>query len=142
MGERHKSRVVIDIERRQRRVRPFGDHFHVRKTLGRREGGARIDDGHVVAEKLGDRRQRLADVDGADGDELGGRHINREEDAALRGLFHSAFAAAQMLGKDGAQRILGDVCGFDETLFAAFNIGDDNDGAARGAFGVEGGEEI
>ena len=109
VGERDESSVVVDIERRQRLVRPFGDHFHVRKTLGRREGGTRIDDNYVVAEELGDRRQRLADVDGANDDELCGRHINREEDAALRRLFHAALAAAQMLGQHGPQRILGDV---------------------------------
>ena len=109
VSERDKRRVVVDIERRQRLVRPFGDHFHVRKTLGRREGGTRIDDSDVVAEELGDRRQRLADVDGADDDELCGRHINREEDAPLRRLFHAALAAAQMLGQHGPQRILGDV---------------------------------
>ncbi len=51
VGERDEGGVAVDAERRQRHVRPFGDHLHVGKALGRGEGGARIDDGHVVAEK-------------------------------------------------------------------------------------------
>ena len=47
-----------------------------------------------------------------------------------------------MLGEHGAQRILGDVGGFDQPLLAARHVGDDDGGAARGAFGVEGGEDV
>ena len=42
----------------------------------------------------------------------------------------------------GRERILGDVGGLDQPLLAAFDIGDDDRGAARGAFGVQGGEEV
>ena len=60
VGQRDERRVAVDAERRQRRVGPLGDHLHVGKALRARERGARIDDGHVIAEQRRDRRQRLA----------------------------------------------------------------------------------
>ena len=116
MRERDEGRVAVDIERRQRHVRPFGDDPHIGKALRRSKRRARIDDGHVVIEKLADRRQRLADMHGADDDELRRRHIDGEEDLALRRLFHAALAGAQMLGERRAQRILGRVGRLDEAL--------------------------
>ena len=83
VGQRDEGGVAVDVERRQRLVRPFGDHLDVGKALGRGKRGARIDDRHVVAEELADRRQRLADMDGADDDEPRRRHIDGEEDPAL-----------------------------------------------------------
>jgi hypothetical protein len=56
VGERDESRIVVDAERRQRHVRPFGDHLHVGEAFDRRKCGARIDDGDVITEQLGDRR--------------------------------------------------------------------------------------
>jgi len=99
VGERNEGGVTIDIERRQRLVRPFGDDFDIRKALGRGKGGARIDDGHVIAKEPSDRRQRLADMDRAGDDKLRRRHMDGEKHAAFGGLFHAAFAGAQVLGK-------------------------------------------
>ena len=131
MRERDERGVTIDIERRQRLVRPFGDHLHVGKALGRSKRRARIDDGDVVAEQFSDRRQRLADMHGAGDDELRRRHVDGEEGAAFGGVFHAALAGAQVLGERGAQRILADVGGFHEALLAAYHVGDDDGGAAR-----------
>ncbi len=135
--ERDKGGVAVDVERRQRHVRPLRDHLDVRKALDRSEGGARIDDGHVIAEQLPDRRQRLADVHRAGDDELRRRHVHGEENAALRRLLHAALAHAQALFDGLAQRILGGVGGFHQPLRAARHVGDEHHRAARGAFGVE-----
>src|SRR5271155_3790573 len=90
VGKRDESGVTVDAKRWQSLVGPFGDHFHVRESLRRGEGRARGDNGNVVTEKLSNRRQRLADVDGAGDDELWRRHIHREEDTALDCLLHAA----------------------------------------------------
>ena len=46
------------------------------------------------------------------------------------------------LGEHGFQRILGDIGGLDEALLAAGDVGDDDRRAARGAFGIEGSENV
>ncbi len=140
--ERDEGRVAVDAERRQRHVRPFGDHLDVGKALDRREGGARIDDGHVVAEQLADRRQRLADMHRAGDDELRRRHVHGEEDLALRRLLHAALAAAEMLLEHVLERIARDVGGLDQPLLAARHVGDDDRRAPRRALGVQGLEDV
>ena len=57
--DRDESGVVIDIERRQRDLRPLGDHLHIRKALDGRKSSTRVDDRHLIAEQLSDRRQSL-----------------------------------------------------------------------------------
>ena len=98
-------------------------HSAITFTSGKRsvdgEGGARIDDGHVVAEQLGDRRQRLADVHRAGDDEPRRRHVHGEEDLALRRLLHAALAAADVLLEQVLERIARDVGGLDQPLLAA-----------------------
>ena len=103
-----------------------------------REGRARIDDGDVVAEELRHRRQRLADMHRAGDDEPRRRHVHGEEDLALRRLLHAALAAADVLFEQVLERVARDVGGLDQPLRAARQIGDDDGGAARGAFGIEG----
>ena len=142
VGERDKCGVTVDAERRQRLVRPFGDDFDVRKTLGRRKCGARIDDGDVIVQQLCDRCERLADVHGAGDDELRRRHVHSKEHASLRGLLHAAPSAAQALGKLRFERIFANIGGLHQPLLAGGGIGDDDRRAARGALGVEGGEEV
>ena len=142
VGERDESGVTVDAERRQRLVGPFSDDFHVRESFRRGECHARIDDGHVVAEKLCDRRQCLADVHGAGNDELRRRHIHGEENASLRGLLHAASSAAQALGKQCFQRILADIAGLHQPLLAGGDISDNDRCAARGPLGIQGGEKI
>ena len=137
VGERDEGRVAIDVERRQRHVRPFRDHLDVGETLDRGKGGARIDDGHVIAEQLPDRRQRLADMHRAGDHQLRRRHVHGEEDAALRRFLHAAFRHADMIFDEIAQRILGDIRRPDQPLLAARHIGDDHRRAPRGAFGIE-----
>ena len=138
VGERNERRVVVDVQRRQRLVGPLRNHLHVGEALDRSERRARIDDGHVIAEQSSDRRQRLADVHRAGDDELRRRHIDGEENAALRGFRPCRSAGAQTFGEDRPQRILGNVGGFDQALRAARHIGDDDRSAARRAFGVKG----
>ena len=142
VGERDEGRVAVDAERRQRDVRPLRDHLDVGKALMARKGGARIDDGHVIAEQLRDRRQRLADVHRAGDDEPRRRHVDGEKHPALRGLLHPALAAAQMRFEHLAQRIGGDVRRADEALGAGRDVGDDDRRAAGGAFGIERVEDV
>ena len=97
MGERDERRVAVDIERRQRHVRPLRDQGDVGKPLGRGKGGARIDDRHLIVERAGKRRQRLADMNGAGDDEVRHRRMNRQEHLAAVDLDHAALAHAQML---------------------------------------------
>ena len=91
MRERNEGGVAVDTERRQRLVRPFGDHLHLGKPLDGCEGGARIDNGDVVAEKFCDRRQRLTDMHGTSNDQPWRRHVHGKKDLALRRLLHPAF---------------------------------------------------
>ena len=79
VGERGERRERIEPDLRDRVVRPFGEERHVGEALRRGEGRARIDDGHVEAGDLRHRRQRLADVDGADDDEPRRRQVDGEE---------------------------------------------------------------
>ena len=95
--ERNKGGVVVDAERRQRDVRPLRNHFDIGKSFDRSKCGARIDDGHVIAEQLPERRQRLADMDRAGYDQPRRRHVDGEENSALRRFFHAAFGHAQAL---------------------------------------------
>ena len=94
---RDERRVVIDIERRQRHVGPFGDQRHVGKAFGAREGRARIDHRHVVVERARHRRQRLADMDRADDHEARGRRVDVEEQLLAAALDHAALAHAELL---------------------------------------------
>ena len=94
---RDERRVVIDVERRQRDVGPFGDQRHIRKSLGAGKGGARIHHRHVIVQRARQRRQRLADMDRADDDELCGRRIDIEEQLLAAGLDRAALAHAQLL---------------------------------------------
>src|SRR5262245_28406696 len=135
--ERDERRVVIDAQRRQRFVRPLRDHLDVRKALVGRERGARIDDDHIVAQNLGDRRQRLADMDGAGDHKPRRRHVHGEKDFALRRFFHAALAAADVLLEQVFQRIARDIGALDQTLLAARNVSDHNRGAPRRPLGVE-----
>ena len=117
-------------------------HSAITFTSGKRsidgEGGARIDDGHVVAEQLPDRRQRLADVHRAGDDELRRRHVHGEEDRALRRFLHAAFGHAQALVEQRRRSgSLRDVGRLHQPLLAALHVGDDDDRAPRRAFGVE-----
>ena len=103
MRHRDERGVVIDIERRQRHVGPFGDQRHVRKSLGAGKGGARIDHRHVVIQRARQRRQRLADMNRADDDEPRGRRIDVEKQFFAVGLDHAALAHAQLFCQFGAQ---------------------------------------
>jgi hypothetical protein len=105
VGQRDERRVAVDAERRKRRVRPFRDDLHIRKTFNRGKGRARIDNGDVVAEQLTDRRQRLADMHRAGDDEARRRHIDGQENAPFRRVLHAAFAHAQPLVQHVLQRI-------------------------------------
>ncbi len=78
----------------------------------------------------------------ADNDELRGGHVDGEENPPLRRLLHAAFAGSQMLGKDAAQWIYGDVGRRHQALFASGDVGHDDRGATRGALGIQGGEQI
>ncbi len=89
--------VVIDVERRQRHVRPFGDQRHVGKALGTGKGGARVHHRHVVIERTGQRRQRLADMDRADDHEARGRRVDIEEQFLAAALDRAALAHAELL---------------------------------------------
>jgi hypothetical protein len=142
VGQRDEGGVAVDAERRQRLVRPFGDDLHVGEALDRGEGGARVDDGHVIAEEFGDRRQRLADMHGAGDDELRRGHVDGEKNPALRRLLHAALAGAQVFGERRPQRIPADVGGLHQPLRAALHVGDDDRRAARGTFGIEGSKEV
>jgi hypothetical protein len=68
--------------------------------------------------------------------------VRGEEDLARRRLLHPALAAAQVLLDDVFQRIARDVSRLHQPLLAAGNVGDHDRGAARGAFGVEGFEDV
>ncbi len=142
VGERHEGRVVVDAERRQRHVRPFGDHLDVGEALDRGEGGAGIDDGDVVAEQPADRRQRLADMHRAGDHELRRRDVHGEEDLALRRLLHAALAAADMLLDERLERIARHVRGLHQPLRAARHVGDDHRRAPRRALGVQRPENV
>src|SRR5262249_30083581 len=142
VGERDEGGIAIDAERRQRDIGPLRDHLHVGKTLDRGKGRARIDDGHIVAEKPRDRGERLADVHGASDNELRRRNVHGEEDLACRGLRHAALATADVLFDYVLQRIARHVRGLDQPLLAARHIGDHDRGATRHAFGVEGSKDV
>ena len=103
MGHRDERGVMIDIERRQRHVGPFGDQRDVGKPLGAGKRGARIHHRHVVVQRARQRRQRLADMNRADDDEARGRRIDVEKQFLAAGLDHAALAHAQLPGKFGAQ---------------------------------------
>ena len=116
-------------------------HSAITFTSGKRsidgKGGARIDDGHVVAEQLGDRRERLADMHGAGDDELRRRNVDGEEDPAPGRFLHSALAAANPFLDQVFERVARDVGRLDQPLLAAGDIGDHDRGAPRRAFGVQ-----
>jgi hypothetical protein len=97
MRDGNERRVVIDVERRQRHVGPFGDQRHVRKTLGAGKGRARIDHRHIVIERACQRCQRLADMDRADDHEARGRRVDVEEQLFAAALDHAALAHAELL---------------------------------------------
>src|SRR5262245_40259182 len=137
VGECHEGGVAIDAERRQRGVRPLGDHLHVGEALRAGERRARIDDGDVVADHARDRRQRLADMDRAGDDQTRRRHVHGEEHAALRRLGHAALAGPQPLPEHLLQRIAVDRVGRHQPLVAARHVGDHDGGASRRAFGIE-----
>ena len=137
MRQRHECGVVIDIERRQRDVGPFGDQRHIRKALRAGKRRARIDHRHVIAERARQRRQRLADVDRADDHHARGRRIDVEKQLLATGLDHCALAHAQLLGQLGTQRIGGEIPGLDQPLFAIGGVGHDNYRPPRGALDVE-----
>ncbi len=137
VGERDERGVVVDADRRQRHVRPFGDHLHVGKPLDAGEGRARIDDGDVIAEQLPHRRQRLADVHRAGDDELRRRHVHGEEHLAFRRLLDAALGRADMLFQHAFSGSLRDVGGLHQPLRAAVLVGDDDDAAPRRAFFVQ-----
>ena len=97
VGHRDEGGVVIDIERRQRHVGPFGDQRHVGKALRAGKCRARINHRDVVVERARQRRQRLADMDRADDHELRGRRVDIEEQLLAAGLDGAALAHAQLL---------------------------------------------
>ncbi len=94
---RDERRVMIDVERRQRDIRPFGDQRHVGKALGTGERRARIDHRDVIVKRTRQRRQRLADMDRADDDQPRGRRMDVEEQLLAAALDHAALAHAQLL---------------------------------------------
>src|SRR3979490_1827350 len=128
---------MIDIQRRQRDVRPLRNQRHVRKSLGAGKGGTRIDHGHIIIQRARQRRQRLADMDRADDDEFCSWRVNIEKQLLAAGLDHAALAHPQLLCEIGTQRIGGDFGGLDQALLAIGGIGDENDRPARGALGIE-----
>ncbi len=97
MRDSDERRVMIDIERRQRDIRPFLDQRHIGKALGACEGRARIDHRHVVIERAGERRQGLADVNRADDHEACGRRVDIEEQLLAAALDRAALAHAELL---------------------------------------------
>ena len=102
------------------------------KALRAGKRRARIDDGHVIAEQLRHRRQRLADVHRADDDELRRRHVHGEEQLACRrSRSMPLLPMRRLLVQHVVQRIGRDVGGLDQPLLAAVGIGDDDD--RRGA---------
>ena len=137
MGERDKGCIMVDAERWQRHIRPFGNHLHLRKTLHAGKGRARINDGDVIAQQLCDRGKRLADMHGAGDDKPRRRHMHGEEHLAACRLLHAALAAAQMFFEHVLERIARDLGALDQPLRAICDIGDDDRRAARGAFSVE-----
>ena len=137
VGQRHKRRVMIDIERRQGHVGPFSDQRHIRESLGAGKRGARIHHGDVIVQRARQRRQRLADMDRADDDEPCGRRIDIEKQFLAAGLDHAALAHAQLFCEIGAQRVRGDVGGLDQPLLAVGSIGDEDHRPPRGALGIQ-----
>ncbi|MGY4404719.1 hypothetical protein ACVIYL_005522 [Bradyrhizobium sp. USDA 3315] len=97
MRHRDEGGVVIDVERRQRDVGPFGDQRHVGEALRARKRGARIDHRDVIVERARQRRQRLADMDRADDHELCGRRVDVEEQLLGPDLDIAALAHPQLL---------------------------------------------
>jgi hypothetical protein len=134
---RDESGIGIDVERRQRRVGPFRDQGNVGEALRARKGRARIDHGDVVAERARQRCQGLANMDGADDDELGGRRMDVEEQLLAAGFDAGALAHTKLLVEFGAQWVLTEVLGLHQALLAALGVGDQNHRAARGALGIE-----
>src|SRR4051812_29305531 len=137
MGQRHEGRVVIDIERRQRYVRPFRDQRHVRKALRAGKSRPRIDHGHIVIERACQRRQRLADMNRAHDHQLRGRSIDVEEQFFAGDLDHPAFAHAQLPRQFGAQRIGGEIGSLDQPLLAAGDVRNDDSRPARRPLDIE-----
>ena len=140
--ERDERGIAINAERRQCDVRPFGDHLHVGETLDRGKRGARIDNGHVIAQKARDGRERLADVHGAGNDELRGRNVHGEEDLPRRRLHHATPAAPDVLFDHLFERIARHFRRLDQALLAGRHIGDDHRRAACRAFGVQRSEDL
>src|SRR5215470_430791 len=69
-------------------------------------------------------------------------HMDGEKYLALRRLRHAALAAAQARFEHVLQRIASDGGCLDEALRPARFLGDENDGAPRGAFGIKGFQNV
>src|SRR5258707_1058731 len=127
---------MIDIERRQRHLRPVRDQRHIRKSLGAGKRGAWIHHRHVVVQRAGQRHQRLEKLPGADDDKLGGRRIDIEKQLLAAGLDHAALAHAQLFCQIGAERIGGNIPGLHQPLLAIGGIGDHDHRPPCGALDI------
>ncbi len=142
MGQGDEGGPGVDVQARQRRIWPVRDQRNVGKALRRREGGSRIDDRHVEAERAGHRRHRLADVDGADHHEPDRRHMHRQEGPAALDLGHLAAALPDRAGDDLAllragERRFRQIRRADQFGLAALHVGEKRGGAAGGPLGVQ-----
>ena len=113
--------------RADRIVRPLGEERHVGKSLRRREGRARIDDRDVEAGDLRHRRQRLADMDGADHDQPRRRQLDGEEQALAADLDHARDTRTEARRELVAERIVGVAVGLDhQPRLAGRGVGDED----------------
>ena len=98
-------------------------HSAITLTSGKRsvdrKGGARIDDGHVIAEQLAIGASAWLMCTAPVMTSRGGGTCTVRNTLALRRLLHAALARAQALLEQLAQRIARDVRRLDEPLLAA-----------------------
>src|SRR5260370_1220445 len=130
----------IELELRQRLVRPFGRERDVGEACVAGKRGARIDHGHEVAGDRRHPRQRLGNMHGTDDEAAQARVEDLDEDRALGGVDRCAAVLADRLadrrerGRVEAQRPH-DFRAFEKALSTALEVRRQHGGASGAAGG-------
>ena len=128
--QRHHGSVGIEADLGDRVLRPFGVEANTGKARLGGESRARIDHHHLIAGKLHQLRQDLADMGGADDEHARGRHQRVQKDLAVGRLLQLALAAGEVLADVGVATA---VIALEELAPAVVEMGPDHQPAARGA---------
>ena len=131
MGERDHRRARIEAQLRNHLVGPFGMKRDTRKPRAGGESAARVDDGDVTPQRLGDGDDALRDMHRADDDQAQRRIVDVDELPVMISRLVEAEGLIQFV----RQRIIARLGACHDPLFAGGKIGDERHRLAVGAGG-------